>query len=334
MDLTLLLSAVSEASPCGEDLEYDADFLQLEREAKGQPERAMGDSVLPAEPPKWRDIQQLSLQLLGRSRDLRITHFLTHSQLALEGFAGLADALMLVRELLDRYWEPLYPQLDADDHNDPTLRLNALMGLCGDTTLQLLRDTPLLRSRAFGPVTLRAAANAAGLQHWQSETLTAEQFGGALIDADADALQATVAALNNALEALDAIERMVGEHLGASQGIDLAPLRQPLRLARQLLSDAVPASTEAEPQAGDAPAHDSPQHAVQRPAGAVGSRDDVQRTLDRLLEYYQRHEPSSPVPVLLSRARQLVHADFAAIVRNLLPDGMSQFETLRGPDPE
>lgn len=333
LDLTLLLSAVSEASPCGEDLEYDADFLQLEREAKGQPERTMGNSVLPAEPPKWRDIQQLSLQLLGRSKDLRITHFLVHSQLALEGFAGLADALMLVRELLDRYWQPLYPLLDADDDNDPTLRLNALMGLCGDTTLQLLRDTPLLRSRAFGPVTLRAAANAAGLQHWQSETLTAEQFGGALIDADAEALQATVAALNNALEALDAIERMVGEHLGASQGIDLAPLRQPLRLARQLLSDAVPASTEAEPQAGGTQAPE-PAQAAPRPAGVISSRDDVQRTLDRLLEYYQRHEPSSPVPVLLSRARQLVHADFAAIVRNLLPDGMSQFETLRGPDPE
>ena len=56
------------------------------------------------------------------------------------------------------------------------------------------------------------------------------------------------------------------------------------------------------------------------------------RSLDRLLAYYSRHEPSSPLPVLLNRAKNLVNADFAAIVRNLIPDGMSQFENLRGPE--
>ena len=79
MDVPLLLAAVSANSPCGEDMEYDADFLQLERAAKGQPERSMGDSILPAEPPQWRDIQQQSLDLLQRSKDLRITHFLLQS---------------------------------------------------------------------------------------------------------------------------------------------------------------------------------------------------------------------------------------------------------------
>ena len=58
------------------------------------------------------------------------------------------------------------------------------------------------------------------------------------------------------------------------------------------------------------------------------------RSLDKILAYYTRHEPSSPLPVLLTRAKNLVHADFAAIVRNLIPDGMSQFENLRGPDSE
>ena len=64
------------------------------------------------------------------------------------------------------------------------------------------------------------------------------------------------------------------------------------------------------------------------------NRDDVLKTLDRILEYYARQEPSSPVPILLKRAKTLVTADFAAIVRNLIPDGMSQFENLRGPESE
>ena len=100
MDVPLLLTAVSATSPCGEDMEYDAQFLQLERDAKGQPERSMGDSILPAEPPDWRSIQQQSLDLLQRSKDLRITHFLLQSSLALQGVAGLADVLTLINALL------------------------------------------------------------------------------------------------------------------------------------------------------------------------------------------------------------------------------------------
>ena len=48
------------------------------------------------------------------------------------------------------------------------------------------------------------------------------------------------------------------------------------------------------------------------------------RSLDKILAYYTRHEPSSPLPVLLNRAKHLVHADFAAIVRNLIPDELAK----------
>ena len=123
MDVPLLLAAVSATSPCGEDLEYDADYLHLERAAQGQPERSMGDSILPAEPPEWRSIQQQSLDLLQRSKDLRITHFLLQSALALQGIAGLADALTLINALLREYWADLHPRLDADDDNDPTVQV-------------------------------------------------------------------------------------------------------------------------------------------------------------------------------------------------------------------
>lgn len=47
LDVPVLLAAVSPDSPCGDDLEYDAAFLELERIAQGQPERQMGDAVLP-----------------------------------------------------------------------------------------------------------------------------------------------------------------------------------------------------------------------------------------------------------------------------------------------
>lgn len=339
MDVPLLLTAVSATSPCGEDMEYDAQFLQLERDAKGQPERSMGDSILPAEPPEWRSIQQQSLDLLQRSKDLRITHFLLQSTLALQGVAGLAEVLTLIDALLRQYWAELHPRLDADDDNDPTVRINALTGLTCETNIRLLRESILTRSRTFGPVTLRAALNASGLQSFADEQLGNQQLNAAFLDSDPEQLQATRDALSAARAACEAIEQQVNDQVGSAQGVDLSALKQPLKQALQLLNQAVPGTDSSnDPEAvseDNAPSVDyAAAPAAPRPSGDIATRDDVLRSLDKILAYYTRHEPSSPLPVLLNRAKNLVHADFAAIVRNLIPDGMSQFENLRGPDSE
>ena len=339
MDVPLLLTAVSATSPCGEDMEYDAQFLQLERDAKGQPERSMGDSILPAEPPEWRSIQQQSLDLLQRSKDLRITHFLLQSTLALQGVAGLAEVLTLIDALLRQYWAELHPRLDADDDNDPTVRINALPGLTCETNIRLLRESILTRSRTFGPVTLRAALNASGLQSFADEQLGNQQLNAAFLDSDPEQLQATRDALSAARAACEAIEQQVNDQVGSAQGVDLSALKQPLKQALQLLNQAVPGTDRSsDPEAvseDNAPSVDNAAApAAPRPSGDIATRDDVLRSLDKILAYYTRHEPSSPLPVLLNRAKNLVHADFAAIVRNLIPDGMSQFENLRGPESE
>jgi type VI secretion system protein ImpA len=343
VDVPLLLAAVSASSPCGEDLEYDAEFLQLERDALGKPERIMGDSIQAGEPPQWRKIEQASTALLQRSKDLRISHFLLQSALALDGINGLSNTLILTRELLTQYWDTLYPQLDADDDNDPTVRVNALSGLTCDTNVQLLRDSVLIRSRAFGPVSLRAAFNAAGLQSFAEERLTPDELAGALQDVDAEQLDAIRSALASARAAAEDIEQFVSQQVGSAQGVDLSALKQPLRQALTLLGEARGQSSPGDSEAGMAVTEHSdavvadgepatPRSA--RATAAIGSREDVTRHLDLILSYYARHEPSSPLPVLLNRARLLVNADFATIVRNLIPDGMTQFENLRGPDAE
>ncbi|MCY7264261.1 type VI secretion system protein TssA [Pseudomonas protegens] len=337
MDVPMLLAAISATSPCGEDLEYDAEFLHLERAAQGQPERSMGDSILPAEPPDWRSVQQQSLDLLARSKDLRITHFLLQSTLALEGLPGLATSLDLINGLLRDYWAELHPRLDADDDNDPTVRINALAGLAADSTIGLLREAILTRSRTFGPVSVRAALNAAGLQHFSGESLGSDHLAGALQDSDPEHLEAIRHALSSARSAAESIEKQVSEQVGSASGVDLSALKQPLRLALQVLGQHAPQTSESHAdEPAEAPANEAGNApvapAATRISGQINSREDVLRSLDRLLAYYSRHEPSSPLPVLLNRAKNLVNADFAAIVRNLIPDGMSQFENLRGPE--
>lgn len=333
VDVQPLLAPVSPDQPCGEDLEYDAAYLALERSAVGQPERQMGDSILPAEAPDWRAVREQTCQLLARSKDLRIVQYMLQSGIALDGLPGLAQSLELISQLIVRYWDGLFPQLDADDDNDPTFRINALAGLAAEPNLRLLREAEFIRSRAFGPISLRAALNAAGLHAFNSETLTAEQLAGAFHDCDAECIELTRSALSQAQACATQIESEIAERVGSARGVDLMPLKQLLKQALLVLSEHAPdASLDSATDQSSAPAQAAGDNPAPRAGRLIGNRDDVLRSLEQILEYYARHEPSSPVPILIGRARSLVHADFASIVRNLLPDGYSQFETLRGPE--
>ncbi len=336
LDIPLLLAAVSDHSSCGDDLEYDADFLQLERDAQGKPARMMGDAIHPEELPQWRHVAQSATALLQRSKDLRITHFMLQSALALEGFHGLASALTLVHDLLGRYWPIIHPRLDAEDDNDPTARINALTAIACETNLRLLRESELTNSRAFGPISLRAALHASGLQTFSDETLKSEELCGALRDSDPEHLNALRSTLRQAHSTVDAIEHYVSEQVGGAHGVDLSALKGLLKQALHILVEHAPDASVGEmnpdrvsPSCDETPPGPATES---RPDAEISGREDVVRSLDRILDYYARHEPSSPLPVLLSRAKTLVHADFAAIVRNLIPDGFSQLEHLQGPD--
>jgi type VI secretion system protein ImpA len=62
--------------------------------------------------------------------------------------------------------------------------------------------------------------------------------------------------------------------------------------------------------------------------GDINNRDDVINALERINQYYRKNEPSSPIPLLLDRAKRLVKMDFYEIVQDLAPNGMSQFDFL------
>jgi type VI secretion system protein ImpA len=68
--------------------------------------------------------------------------------------------------------------------------------------------------------------------------------------------------------------------------------------------------------------------------GGIHSKEDVSRALDQIAEYFERHEPSSPVPLLVRRARRLVGMSFVDIIRDLSPDAISQVNVVSGEKPQ
>jgi type VI secretion system protein ImpA len=85
--------------------------------------------------------------------------------------------------------------------------------------------------------------------------------------------------------------------------------------------------------AGDGQAEGPPQVQPRTGSGEVSSREDVIRLLDKACEYFKRNEPSSPVPLLLQRAKRLVSKDFLGIVQDLAPGGVAEVRSIGGLDP-
>ncbi|NWC18792.1 type VI secretion system protein TssA, partial [Pseudomonas gingeri] len=51
LDFTALAQPLGEADACGQNLEYDPQFLELEEEALGKPEVQYGDTITQAVEP-------------------------------------------------------------------------------------------------------------------------------------------------------------------------------------------------------------------------------------------------------------------------------------------
>jgi len=67
-----------------------------------------------------------------------------------------------------------------------------------------------------------------------------------------------------------------------------------------------------------------------RPIGAITSRQDAVRALDAIGNYFDQHEPSSPVSLLVQRARRLVSKSFIEIMRDVAPGGLPEAQKILG----
>ena len=65
-------------------------------------------------------------------------------------------------------------------------------------------------------------------------------------------------------------------------------------------------------------------------SGPIQSREDVIRVLDQVCDWYSKYEPSSPVPLLLHRAKRLVNKNFMELMQDLTPGGLSEIQTIAG----
>ncbi len=342
LDLGQFLEEISTESPCGDDLEYDSEFGEMERAAQGKPEQQIGDTLIPAQDADWPAVITRAVSLFDRTKDLRVAVYLTRSLLHTKGLSGLRDGLSLIQGLLENYWESVHPQLDPADNNDPTLRINTLSTLYDpETVLHSIREAPLVNSSALGRFSLRDILITSGKLSLPASSdekaVEISTINAAFMDAPLDDLQNTADAIRQSIECVSAIESQLMEKVGSGQMADFSTLPKVLKEAQHIMTEHLTQRGAGEAEASSEVVNEAPgtqgkgtQASAQSWPNAINSQEDVIRVLDLACEYFKRHEPSSPVPLLLQRAKRLVAKDFMEILRDLTPAGVTQAEEISG----
>jgi type VI secretion system protein ImpA len=335
LDVDRLLEPVSDDSPCGPNLEYDDNYTAFERAARGKAEQQYGETIIPAEPPEWHEVRRLGAELVGQTKDLRVACQLARGMLETEGLQDFAATLALVRGYIERYWPSVHPLLDPDDDNDPTLRVNTVASLNNQaTTIRSLRATPIVALRGLGRFSLRDLGVATGdiALAPDEEAPKLETIEAAFAQCDLDELKANTEAARQSVEHVEAIDSTLTDLVGSSRAASLDDLRTTLMELRQVLTtnlarrDPTVVAESADGQSAD----QNQGQQTSRVPGEIRSREDVVAALDRICQYYNRYEPSSPLPLLLRRAKRLASKSFMEIVKDLTPDAIPQIQRLSG----
>ena len=365
MDIDPFLAPLDPAAPSGSDLRNDARFHALETRlqpaARAARQRLIDQGGTGAVELDWDEILDETRVLAANGRDLRLLVIVARVLVNQSGLDGLARGLRLLAETVTQYWDSVHPALRpaASKREAALRRTNALYqienndgGVLGD-----LEFATLMAPRPIGPITAgdlaAAALNRQGFLSEGPSGLGEKEMAELLARHEARVNKVTaacrataterpeeMAALKEALAAaraaLAALEAALDPHLTENDtAVRFDKLGRFLaRIGQTLDTLAAPATAApASPAAQEAPAMSTASPAAPAAAaipGQINSRRDVERVLDLVIDFYERTEPSSPIPHLARRMRKMVPMNFMQLMEEIAPSGLKEFRGIAG----
>ncbi len=350
MGIGRYLIEISQDSPCGDYLEYDSDYLEMERLSKGSPEIQYGETVTAsAEEGNWHRVKEQALLLLDRTRDIYVTVFWAMSEARLGSLYGVSQALALIEGLLDKFWDDVHPAKDPED-SYPILRMNALSNLNDfEQFIKPIRSIPLTTSKSFS-FNLRDYEVVIGKIHpvldEGKDKPTEEWLIASFKDSSEESLKRNLQCIDSIQASVEAISRITIEKVGAGAAPNLSGLSGQLKEMKQVFAKYADFQTDREPILAPANPKDHGETLPTNPDGAdlvvaptslfdygdsnmpgitrITTREQVSEAIDLICGYFEINEPASPIPLLLKRAQKLLDKDFIEIMQDLAPEGMNQ----------
>jgi type VI secretion system protein ImpA len=336
LELNNLLDPIPGSAPTGEDLRADSSpnslYYQI-KDARTAARAAERQAVLDGDEsarPDWRPVMRYGEKALAeRSKDLEVVAYMIEALARLRGFAGLRDGFRLARELVERYWDGLYPMPDEEGL---LTRVAPLTSLNGDdaegTLLTPIAKIPLTEGGApyavyhyQQAVTLAQADEETREKRVQQGAVSLALIERAVGETPAPYFVELVDDLRQCRAEFDALNRALEERCGAQ-----APPASNIRGALDACLDAVltvarhklPAAGAPVPEANGAPAANGA--AAPAPPGEARTRDEALQMLLKVAEFFRRTEPHTPVSYALEQAVRWGRMSLPELLTDLIQD--------------
>jgi type VI secretion system protein ImpA len=321
-ELDSLAKPLSADNPCGASLE-DTQLL-----ASFDAYHLFGQSLQLPET-DWRDLKAKSLEALEQSKDIRLLVHFAAASLRIDGWTGFLGTIHAAALWIKNHWDTVYPLIDED----AILRKNALSCLSDRMAIvDGVRRTPIIENKQLGRFSLRDFEIATGKQapaEGESPVPTESEVTAALTAAPLEELQPLEQQVATAITDLQAIDSAMREYGGAASSPDFDSLMDVLGGVRKALREQLDLRGAAAAEAGGA-GEGGAEGSVGKAVGGIKSRQDAIRAIDTVAAFFRQNEPSSPVPILLDRAKNLVGKSFLEALQEIAPEGVASAKLAGG----
>lgn len=340
-DIKSMMTELSDGKS-GENCEYDSLYMELDELAVPVADQEMGDSVTEGRDADFRKLQKCCEELWGKTRDLRVAAYLTIASFCNNGLKGLEQGLELIDYLLENMWDEVWPQLDPDDDNDPTERINSLSMLSPKTgafsdPIQFMNHFRQVKLCDGLPYSLRDYLILQGtLDGGENYDVDPVLMQGQLRNAPYESMLSAQNATNHVIELVNKITAEFNDKAGQNGYLTMDSLLAELKHLKRFYDSYVQAPSNDEndePQEEEQSINEGAENATvpvaARPQSApsvratdvrsliISNRIDALLLIRKCSDYFAKTEPTSPLPYLLKRALRMADMNFVDILAEI-----------------
>lgn len=311
------------------EIDYDPDFLELEKMVAIKMEQQYGDTIIPATPIDWTRALNKAYELLNKSKDYRLCGIITRALTNKCGVHGTLKGIECIRLLTEKYWQSAYPAILFDDEIDFLPRGNAIAeltspaGLLGD-----LRNTDIDLGAA-GKISI-GNIEKVFLGKSDNQLFSRDQLVQ-ILHSESIRKNEDISTIGIILTNIGLLESRLAGLIGIEQTPDFSQLKS-------LLVNIVQADSNNNITAFTSDYIDSTADEFTDPSPTqsqihlmgIQSRSDAITLLDNICNFLEKNDPANPAPLLIKRARNMIGKDFYTILSQLAPDAIAQAEQVTG----
>lgn len=333
LDLSFLAQPISDEQACGSDIRVNASFDSLYAHIKDErflARRLEREQSEESPKPHWKKVYDFAVKILTeQSKDLQVTCWLTEAAVRLYGFDGLFAAINLVRLLIEKFWEQLYPLIDEDGFDS---RIAGFVGLNGDTTegtlIFPLLNIPLTQGKSVISISTWQFQHIKNLgkeqqpQKIEPTDLNEDILSTSIKETPKDFFVSLSDTLTQTLNEIDLLDAVLTDKCGDNSP-SFGEIKKILLTSSGCLKIIAPFLLQTDTTSSfvnEERDSTNPSLSTDLQNQRINDRESAFQNLIEISNFFQRSEPHSPVPYLLRKAVRWGNTPLTDLFRELVED--------------